>query len=59
MPQITRASVRSQYSPLNAAGHLPPLHDSHEVGHVKRPEGLPSTPEDVEARFCNIAASVM
>ncbi len=27
-------------------GHLPPLHDSHEVRHVKRPEGLPCTPED-------------
>ena len=32
----------------DAAGHLPPLRDSdsHEVGHVKRPEGLPCTPED-------------
>jgi len=27
-------------------GHLPPLHDSHEVRHVKRPEGLPCTPEE-------------
>lgn len=29
-------------------GHLPPLRDSdsHEVGHVKRPEGLPCTPEE-------------
>lgn len=31
----------------SSAGHLPaPLHDTHEVRTVKRPEGLPCTLED-------------